>query len=98
MLIRQNISWPLRQIKTMIERGNISFDVYFQRNDIWNINQRSKLIQTILEGYPIPPVYSNKDTTRKVYELMDGRQRTTTITMFLNNESHKGLFFDSVLL
>ena len=86
MLIKQSISWPLRQIKTMIEKGNISFDVYFQRNDVWNINQRSKLIQTILEGYPIPPVYSNKDTARKVYELMDGRQRTTTITMFLNNE------------
>ena len=84
MLIRQNISWPFRQIKTMIEKGNISFNIYFQRNDVWTIEQRSKLIQTILEGYPVPPVYSNKNTENKVYELLDGRQRATTIVMFLN--------------
>lgn len=50
MLVRLNISWPIRQIKKMIEKGTINFDIYFQRNDAWNGLQRSKLIQTILEG------------------------------------------------
>lgn len=86
MLVRLNISWPIRQIKTMIEKGNINFDIYFQRNDAWNDLQRSKLIQTILEGYPVPPVYANKVSSTKVFEMMDGKQRMTAIFRFLNDQ------------
>ena len=86
MLERLNITWPLRQIKTMVEKGTIDFDLYFQRNDVWTVEQRSRLIETILDGYPIPPLYANKLTNTKVYNLEDGRQRVTTIVRFMNDE------------
>lgn len=86
MLVRLNISWPIRQIKKMIEKGTINFDIYFQRNDAWNDLQRSKLIQTILEGYPVPPVYANKLSDTKVFEMLDGKQRMTSIFKFMNDQ------------
>ena len=86
MLVKQNISWPARQIKAMIEKGSIDFNLYFQRNDVWTIEQRSLLIQSMLEGYAIPPIYSNKNTSRKVYEFLDGRQRSTTWLMYMQDK------------
>lgn len=85
MLTKLNISWPLMQIKSSIEKGTIKFDSYFQRNNVWTTLQKSKLIQTILEGYPIPPCYANRITSEKIFDLVDGRQRNSTHIDFMNN-------------
>lgn len=86
MLTKLNISWPLLQVKNSIEKGTIKFDSYFQRNSVWSALQKSRLIKTILEGYPVPPCYANRITSEKMFDLIDGRQRTTTAADFMNNE------------
>lgn len=55
----------------------------FQRNFRWTDLQKSKLIESILLGIPIPPifVYQNNDG---IWEVVDGLQRLSTILQFMN--------------
>ncbi len=54
----------------------------FQRLFRWNVYQRTRLIESILIGIPIPPIFvaENKDG---VWEVVDGLQRLSTILSFI---------------
>jgi hypothetical protein len=53
----------------------------FQRYFVWSASQKTKFIESIILGIPIPPifVYQNDDG---VWELVDGLQRISTILQF----------------
>lgn len=57
----------------------------FQRNEVWTAKQKSELIESILMGLPIPLIYlfETKDGKKAV---VDGRQRLTTFTKYMNNQ------------
>lgn len=50
----------------------------------------SELIWSIIMGYPVPPIYAerggNDNDKVKVYDVLDGQQRSTTIYKFLKDE------------
>lgn len=56
----------------------------FQRKKIWDQKRRSELIESILMGVPLPPIYlfENKYGVRQV---IDGKQRISAIKDFINN-------------
>lgn len=53
----------------------------FQRYFVWTISQKTRFIESIILGIPVPPifVYQNEDS---VWELVDGLQRLSTILEF----------------
>ncbi|MBR9776756.1 MAG: DUF262 domain-containing protein [Cytophagales bacterium] len=57
----------------------------FQRGYVWNRAQASRLIESLIIQCPIPVVYlsQNPDETLSV---IDGNQRLTSISLFLNDE------------
>lgn len=57
----------------------------FQRRYVWSDSQASRLIESLIIQCPIPVVYLNqeKDETMSV---IDGNQRLTSISHYLNNE------------
>lgn len=57
----------------------------FQRGYVWNRAQASRLIESLIIQCPIPVVYlsQNSDETLSV---IDGNQRLTSISLFLNDE------------
>ena len=61
----------------------------FQRNLVWTPKQKSFLIDTILNSYPVPELYmqdiTNEDGS-KVYIVVDGQQRITACLEFINNQ------------
>ncbi|MBC2693796.1 MAG: DUF262 domain-containing protein [Desulfobacteraceae bacterium] len=57
----------------------------FQRHDVWKIEQKRELIESVLMNIPIPVVYVFEDETGKK-QVVDGRQRISTLISFLNNE------------
>lgn len=85
-----SITWTCKQIVKMIEGEKISFKNIVQRSFVWEKHRMSELIWSIIMGYPIPPVYAergNSDNEKvKVYDVLDGQQRSTTIYKFLNDE------------
>jgi hypothetical protein len=63
----------------------------YQRSDkVWPISAKSNLIDTILNGYPVPKIIISQttdlDTRRTRKEVVDGQQRTTAIIEYLDNK------------
>lgn len=85
-----SITWTCKQIVKMIEGDKISFKNIVQRSFVWEKHRMSELVWSIIMGYPIPPVYAERGNTDnekvKVYDVLDGQQRSTTIYKFLNDE------------
>lgn len=91
-LEKSSISWSAKQLKNMIANGKIDFDHIIQRSYVWERKRKSALIESMILGYPIPPVFAKRvdDGTGKrggnIYSIMDGKQRLSTVAQFLNDE------------
>ena len=85
-----SITWTCKQIVKMIDKETISFKNVVQRSFVWEKHRMSELIWSIIMGYPIPPVYSERGGTEndkvKVYDVLDGQQRCTTIYKYISDE------------
>lgn len=85
-----SISWTCKQITKMIENEKIDFKNLVQRSFVWEKHRMSELIWSIIIGYPIPPIYAERGDTDnekvKVYSVLDGQQRCTSISKYLNDE------------
>ncbi|MCR8994589.1 DUF262 domain-containing protein [Brevibacillus laterosporus] len=85
-------SWVDSSVKSLYKdwkKGLLRFDLVIQRNDVWTNYQRSKLIHTLLYGYPVPPVYvqASEDKNDDNIWFLDGRQRVGhTIMTFRNGD------------
>jgi hypothetical protein len=77
--IEKTVKWLFKN------RDNLDFSLAIQRNEVWTDEQKSKLIHSIIYGYPIPAMYAleAEDGTLK---FLDGKQRSTAIIGFLNGD------------
>lgn len=81
----------IKDVVTEINEQKIRIDPDFQRNYVWNQNQASKLIESLLLNIPIPNIYLSETQDSK-WDVIDGVQRLTTLKGFYANEySLKGL-------
>lgn len=89
---RANITWGAKQLRGMVNNGKISFQHIVQRSYVWERSRKSALIESMIIGYPIPAVYAKRIETgsgergSKIYYIMDGKQRLSTIAQYLNDE------------
>ncbi len=69
------------ELMSLYERQEIVIKPAFQRYFRWNIDQRTRFIESLLLGIPIPPIFvaSNEDG---IWELVDGLQRVSTVLSF----------------
>lgn len=74
--------FSLRQVVDMINDGDIDLAPDFQRLFVWKAAQRSRLIESILLGIPLPAFYFSQDIQGKM-QVVDGVQRLTTIHRFV---------------
>ena len=85
-----SITWTCKQIVKMIDKETINFKNVVQRSFVWERHRMSELIWSIIMGYPIPPIYAERGDTAndkvKIYDVMDGQQRNTTIYKYLKDE------------
>lgn len=80
----RNIAW----FKQAADNNQLEMRPAFQRNNVWLAKEKSYLIDTILNGYPIPEIYMQESidedgTTR--YIVVDGQQRLTAVLDFMAN-------------
>jgi hypothetical protein len=89
-IVTQKLDLPISTLSEMIDE-QINLSPEFQRRDIWNLEKRSRFIESIIMNVPIPPVFLGEDEYGS-YVVLDGRQRLTAIYEFLKNHySLKGL-------
>lgn len=66
------------EIMNMYERDEIIIDPDFQRLFRWNEYQKTRFIESILIGIPVPPIFVAEDQMGK-WELVDGLQRISSV-------------------
>src|SRR5271167_2728238 len=70
------------EIVSMYDSDEIIVDPEFQRLCRWNISQKSRLIESLLLGIPLPSIFVFEKEDGK-WELIDGLQRMSTILEFM---------------
>jgi Protein of unknown function DUF262 len=68
-----------------LDKGKITIQPDFQRNQVWNTTQKSKFIESIILNFPLPPIYLN-ETKESKYIVIDGLQRSTALKQFYKGE------------
>ncbi len=69
------------EIMSIYESGDLIISPDYQRAYRWAPEQKTRFIESILLGIPIPPIFVAEDTSGK-WELVDGLQRISTILSF----------------
>ncbi len=66
------------------------YSASYQREKVWSEEKKSFFIDSILKNFPIPPVFFrmkiDSDTGITKYDVIDGKQRLTTIRDFIDNK------------
>lgn len=77
-------SYPMSigELAGMYERGEIVLRPEYQRYFRWSAEQKSKLIESILIGLPLPSVFVSQDPDGN-WEVVDGMQRLSTVFDFM---------------
>lgn len=73
----------VREWAGMYEDEEIKINPEYQRYFKWDNQRKTDLIESLLLGYPIPPIFVYKDLETGIWEVIDGLQRLSTIFEFL---------------
>lgn len=78
----RNVSW----FKAASDRNELEVKPSFQRNPVWVNRQKSYLMDTILNQYPIPEIYMQETVDSngaQHYIIVDGQQRIRSVLEFI---------------
>lgn len=73
--------WTTETIKNQLTRQNINLNPKFQRRDAWTIKRKSRFIESLILGLPVPQIVLAEKEKGK-YLVLDGKQRLLTILQF----------------
>lgn len=75
------------ELMNMYSNDELVIDPEFQRLFRWNLEQRTRFIESLLLGIPIPSIFVAEDTDGR-WEIVDGLQRLSTILSFFGMLKH----------
>ena len=82
--------YPITDFIEWYRSGQLVMAPKFQRRDVWIPKAKSYLIDTILRGMPIPPVFLrlrvDPQEERTIREVVDGQQRLNAILGYRRGE------------
>ena len=76
--------YNIEYIYTLYQQKRINLDLDVQRCYLWNEEKQQNLWDTLLTGFRIPEIHAIISGNR--YDIIDGKQRLTTIFKILNDE------------
>ena len=85
--------WTVETIVNQIRKKNIQLDPSFQRRDAWSQKVKSRFIESLFLGLPIPQIILAEQKGKKgKFIVIDGKQRLLSLQQFvLPNEGEKPL-------
>lgn len=79
-------SFSLRNVLDMIDEKDLDLAPDFQRMRVWTLEQKSRLIESILLRIPLPAFYFSSNTDGFM-QVVDGVQRLSTIHDFARKDA-----------
>ncbi|MED2970427.1 DUF262 domain-containing protein [Bacillus subtilis] len=83
-VVTRGVDFSVRELKLLREEKELIVPD-FQRELVWDNKRKSRFIESILLGYPIPGMFFT-DLEKGRMMIIDGQQRINTLVEFLNNE------------
>jgi|SRR5579875_189574 len=83
-IVTEQARYPLNTIKGIVEDPSYKLSPEYQRRHRWSVEQKSRLIESLIMNVPIPPVFLYEYDYSK-YEVMDGLQRLSAIHDFYSD-------------
>jgi len=78
--------WTVETMIGQINKGNFSLNPNFQRRDAWDKNRKSKFIESLILGLPVPQIVLAESKDRRgSYIVLDGKQRLLSIRQFASS-------------
>src|SRR4029077_4538780 len=75
--------WTTETVVSQLKRGNIQMNPRFQRRDAWKRDRKSRFIESLIVGLPIPQiVLAESKKERGRFIVLDGKQRLLSILQF----------------
>jgi hypothetical protein len=75
--------WTAATIVDQLRRGTISLDPAFQRRDAWTNERKSRFIESLMLGLPIPQlVLAENQKLKGRFIVIDGKQRLLSLSKF----------------
>lgn len=72
------------------DMGTLELQPKFQRREVWSTAKRCYLIDTLLSGMPVPPIFirvtQSSDRKRTIREIVDGQQRLRSVLDFISGK------------
>lgn len=84
-IVTEQARYPLNTVANLVGSSAYELTPEYQRRHRWSVEQRSRLIESLIMNVPIPPIFLYEYDYSK-YEVMDGLQRLTAIRAFYQNE------------
>lgn len=84
-------TWSILEIFQKVQDKKLILDPDYQRNPIWKPDKKTAFIESLYMGILIPPIYVVEIPGENIldgftYEVVDGKQRLTTILEFIENK------------
>ncbi|MFN7567054.1 MAG: DUF262 domain-containing protein [Microcystis sp.] len=80
--------WTTATIRDQLTRENIQLNPRFQRRDAWNITRKSRFIESLILGFPVPLiVLATNNKEKGKFIVLDGKQRLLTILQFYGDSA-----------
>jgi Protein of unknown function DUF262 len=80
--------WTTETIVSQLARKNIQLNPSFQRRDAWKRDRKSRFIESLIVGLPIPQiVLAESKLDRGKFIVLDGKQRLLSILQFWGHGS-----------
>lgn len=80
--------WTAETILSQLRRGNIQLNPRFQRRDAWDRPRKSRFIESLILGLPIPQIVLAEDKNRRgKFVVLDGKQRLLALRQFAAGSS-----------
>lgn len=85
----------IQEFVLLFKNGQLNLEPGFQRDSVWTLSDRKKLIESLLQNYPIPSVflYRQNDNGKLRYDVIDGKQRLESVLMFQGIGGFRGSRF-----
>jgi hypothetical protein len=80
-IVTEQARYPLDSIEGMLDSNKYNLNPEYQRRKRWDIERKSRLIESFIMNVPIPPIFLY-EVDYSFYEVMDGLQRLTAIYDF----------------
>src|SRR4051812_42625588 len=86
MLKAHHSEKTIDELRSMYGHRRLNLSPAFQRQSVWGTRDRRLLVQSILDGIPLPSIYLYRQVGPggvPRYDVIDGKQRIETILLFL---------------